>query len=122
MRHTILVPVEVEVNGYDGKRTIPAFWSEVATLNNGPFDTIGRSEVNPFVFYLTAEEEEKNGPNGGFLAVLSVKSAFESIAEQFAGLVERVAAEAGTQENTTDDEQDSQYDQRADSGAGPAPA
>lgn len=105
-KHTILVPVEVEMQGYPAapnQYTLPAFWEEAASASGDdvPFDEIGISSINRFLFYLFTSEEEKKGPNRGYLASVNLAPAFESIAEQFGGLVERAAI--SVEENNSDE-------------------
>jgi hypothetical protein len=90
----VTVEVEVELLGYDGKQSIPAFWEGVGTVKGAPFEEVGRSMFNPFVFLLMAGETGEKGPNGGYLGSVICTGMFEQIADKWDELVADAQAEA----------------------------
>lgn len=83
-KHTITVEVDIAAHGYDGDKCFPAFYESAAELSDDRTElaVIGRSLVNPFVFYLFAKPEAK-GPNSTFVATVNITPAIQGIISQW---------------------------------------
>jgi hypothetical protein len=85
-RQTVTVEIEVEINGFGPTGSIPSFWEEVGTINDAdcPFERIGRSAINPLVFYLFARDGSPlEQQNHGFILSMNIQTAFDGLIRQF---------------------------------------
>ena len=86
MIHKITVPVEITIEGNDGRMTMPSFYSGAATISGGDTDIgeIGVCAYNPFAFYLFAKHGSPlKSQNHGFVAIVNIHEAIQSVIAQF---------------------------------------